>query len=170
MSIVASRRIRSAFNRILTVWERVAYVCVGAHVQILIHELGHLIASLAFGRRATGLRIGEGPSVDLFRFSRFPIRIGLYPRSGRVEVRPPDSPWQAAIAYAAGPAATIIVAAGFFDFHPHGWSSWMLDGWLILLWGYPGIENMFPYRPDGKAFFENVRKHFAKTEASQAAE
>ncbi|MEX3791547.1 site-2 protease family protein [Paraburkholderia sp. BR14374] len=107
-------------------------MCVGAHVQILIHELGHLVPSLAFGKRANGLRIGVGPSIHIFRGSRFPISVGLYAYSGRLEVEPPNKPWQAAIAYAAGPAATIGVAVASFNYHPHTWASWVLDVGAIL--------------------------------------
>ncbi len=159
--------IRRVFDQVMSVWERTVYLCLGAHIHLLVHELGHLVAGLAFGQRATALRIGDGPSVHLFRRSRFPIQIGLYATSARLEILPPSKHWQAVIAYAAGPAASIIVAVVFFNFHPHGWLSWGLDIWLFMLWAVPGVQNLLPHYPDGKAILGIVRDHFSQDEPGE---
>lgn len=132
------------------VWDRVGPLCFGAHLQLLIHELGHAVANLIFGKRARSLRIGDGPSVWLFSRSRLPIQIGLYPLSGHCDVDIPVRRWQAALAYAAGPLSTILVAMVCFNYTPRSPLEWFRDAWLAIIFVLPGIDNLLPHRPDGK--------------------
>ncbi|WP_224016180.1 site-2 protease family protein [Paraburkholderia tropica] len=121
------------------------------------HEVGHLVGNRVFGVKATGMRVGDGPVVTLFRNSGFRFEIGLKPTTGHLYIPgPPAGKWQAIIAYAAGPFAAILFAAVMWALVPAGALSWYWKLTLVLI-AAQHAENLLPYAPDGHAIFDRLR-------------
>ncbi len=100
---------------------------------VLVHELGHALAASALGVRLWGVRLGIGPVVYEGPIGGIHCRIAWFPLGGMVQLLDADadalgyrdvySPrwqfmwvpgaWRAPIISAAGPIASLVVAAIF---------------------------------------------------------
>ena len=79
--------------------------------EIFIHESGHIICGLLYGVRPSGIQIGYGPAIILWRDSQVPVSLGLLPCGGYVEFRYlPVSRRQRIVMYAGGVAASCVAA------------------------------------------------------------
>lgn len=82
---------------------------------ILAHEIGHVLAALAVGRRATSLVIGSGRLLCAWYLGGLRIELRPFPASGRATAHPRGSEetrWRQAAFILGGVAANAAVAIG----------------------------------------------------------
>ncbi|MBA9859236.1 site-2 protease family protein [Ralstonia insidiosa] len=85
-----------------------------------IHESGHIICGLLYGARPSGIQIGYGPAIVLWRDSQVPVSLGLLPCGGYVEFGYlPISRRQRIVMYAGGVAASCVAAIVAWNIIPH---------------------------------------------------
>ena len=145
---------------------RLALLAFGAAwIALLVHELGHAIGASATGVRLWGIRLGTGPVVYEGPIGVLHCRIAWLPLGGTIQLLDEDAheigyrdvyqrcwrftwvpgAWRAPLISAAGPLASLAVAAIFTGAYallaPTGhpgdvlrWSAFAnLGGWLNLL-------------------------------------
>jgi hypothetical protein len=120
------------------------------------HELGHGLFALFFGIPVKGLRIGRGPSITFWRWTRCPLQLGIVPKSGRIELGDlPDSRWKRISMYAGGALGSVAAVAGLWICLPR--SAWYecIVGTLICVASV--LDNLGPRSPDGSAIRALIR-------------
>jgi hypothetical protein len=74
----------SPYHPLLAVLEFFGALYPLAYVETLVHEVGHVLAGLAYGATCSEIRIGGGPSMSLWNGARIKVKAGLYPGLGHV--------------------------------------------------------------------------------------
>lgn len=78
-------------------------------VETIVHESGHVLCAYLFGIPLTGVEIGFGPRITLWRHSNCPFKLGVFPFGGHVDFPYlPLSRHSRIVMYAGGMLATAV--------------------------------------------------------------
>lgn len=144
----------SPFHPLLALLEFFVALYPLAYAETLFHEVGHLVAGLAYGVQCSEIRIGGGPTVTLWKGQHITVKAGLYPGLGHVDFPMlPLSRGARVVMYAGGVgAAAVALLAGWFLI-PGGMMWLRLE--MVLLFGLAILGNLFLHAPEGKGVWSD---------------
>lgn len=105
-------------------WRYFSSIYAVVYMDTVAHELGHCVFALLFQVRVKGIRIGqERLSITLCRSTNCPIQLGIFPKSGRVNLGDlPSARWKQMTMFAGGALGSVVASGALWIFLPR--SAW----------------------------------------------
>lgn len=119
-------------------------VLCALYLSVVVHEFGHFLAARLAGVPVVAIDIGGPPFLASSRLGRIQLGVGVRPR-GQVRLRRLPSAGRSAVIVAAGPLASLLVAAIALAVPGH---PWLAESVAVIFGGF-GLLNLIPFSRRG---------------------